>query len=251
MSLINMTPPGAAGLAPTDPLTLEQVQASVPAHLKTAITQPFVDQINSIVSDPIFAGEVRQNFISYTAVMKEGKFKLEDYLHAVVYVSYKLMGYTNQDAYAKTFPDRMTDLMAAGRTNKDISAYVAAYNKGKLVNLIYEQTMVPVWVLNQSLFQKAINVQAEIMLDDTVSAKVRSDAADSLMTHLKKPEAKEFQISMETKDNSGITDLKNALRELAEEQRSAIQSGAQVSDIAGSKLIDVTPTKVEDENGAA
>jgi hypothetical protein len=252
MSLINMTPPasGAGGPGP-DELTLEQVQAAVPAHLKSAISQSFVDQVNHIVADPIFAETVRNNFVSYTSVMKEGKFKMEDYLHAVVYVSYKLMGYTNQDAYAKTFPSRYEQLVLKGTSSKDISAYVAAYNKGKLVNLILEQTLVPTWVLNQHLFQKAINVQAEIMTDPDVSAKVRSDAADSLMTHLKKPEAKEFQISMETKDNSGITDLKNALREMAEAQREAISKGAKVEDIAGSKLINVTPTSGDMNNDPA
>lgn len=249
MSLINMTPPGT-GTPAADEVTLEQLQAAVPAHLKTAVTPSLVDQVNKVVSDPIFAEQVRHNFISYTSVMKEGKFRMEDYLHAVVYVSYKLMGYTNQDAYEKTFPARMEQMILDGRTKKDISAYVAAYNKGKLVNLIYEQTMIPVWVMNQGLMQKAINVQAEIMMDEDVSPKVRSDAADSLMTHLKKPDVKEFQISMETKDNSGITDLKNAMREMAEAQREAIKSGVPVLDITAQRIIDVTPDGEGDGNGA-
>jgi hypothetical protein len=249
MSLINMTPPTAGG-STGEELTLEAVQAAVPAHLKTAINQGFVDQINSIVTDPVFADEVRKNFIGYTSVMREGKFKITDYLHAVVYVSYKLMGHTNQDAYAKTFPKRYEQMLIDGRSNKDISAYVAAFNKNKLVNLIYEQTMIPAWVLNAHLFQKAINVQAEIMLDKEVSAKVRSDAADSLMTHLKKPETKEFQLSMEVTDNSGITELKNAMRDIANAQREAIQSGVKVEDIAGKPLINVTPTSGDLNNDA-
>jgi hypothetical protein len=252
MSLINMTPPSDGSSA--EPVTLEQVQSAVPAHMKSTITQGFVDQINSIVTDPIFAADVRNNFVSYAGVMKDGRHKLEDYLHAVVYVSYKIMGETNQDAYAKTFPGRYLKMKQDGRSSKDISAYVSAYNKGKLVNAILEQTMVPTWVLNQHLFQKAINVQATIMVDEDVSAKVRVEAANSLLTHLKKPEVKEFQISMENKDSSGITELKDALRDLAQTQRQAIESGAKVGDIAGSTLINVTPTpgKSEDtDNGLA
>ena len=32
--------------------------------------------------------------MSYTSVMKDGRFKTEDYAHAVAYVSFKLMGLT-------------------------------------------------------------------------------------------------------------------------------------------------------------
>jgi hypothetical protein len=76
-------------------LTREMVERALPANLKSAATQAFTDQINQIVSDPIIAEQVRENFISYSRVLHEGKFKTEDYLHAVAYVSFKLMGMSN------------------------------------------------------------------------------------------------------------------------------------------------------------
>ncbi len=177
-------------------LTKELVEQAVPANLKTSVTQQLVDMINNVSSDPLIAEQVRENFISYTAVLKDGKFKTEDYLHAVAYVSYKLMGKSNKEAYASTFPGRYQILVAKGTTEKDISAYVAAYNRGKLVNLILEQTLVPTWVLNQGIYQQAINTQALLMATAN-SEKVRSDAANSILTHLKKPDAAGPLISLD------------------------------------------------------
>jgi hypothetical protein len=221
-----------------DLLTKEMVERAVPPNLKNHVTQQFVDQINNLVADPLVAEQVRNNFINYTGVMKEGKFKLEDYLNAVAFVSYKLMGYSNQDAYFRTFPSRHAHLVAKGTPSKDIAAYVAAYARGKLVNLIMEQSLVPSWVLNQHVYQEAINTQRELMTDPTVSPKVRSDAANSILTHLKKPEGQNFQISMDMKENSGITELKAALRDMAEKQQEMIANGTGVREIAAQPLIE-------------
>jgi hypothetical protein len=232
-----------------DLLTLEAVAAAVPPHLKSAITQNLVDQVNNVAGDPLFAEQVRNNFIGYTAVMKEGKFKIEDYLHAVVFVSYKLMGYSNKESYCRTFPARHQQLLAKGTSDKDISAYVAAYARGKLVNLILEQSLVPTWVLNQHIYQEAINTQAELMRS-AISEKVRSDAADSLLNHLKKPEGKDFQINMDMRETSGITELKQALKDMAEAQQAALQGGAGIKTVTEAPLIDARAREVEDDDGA-
>lgn len=225
-------------------LTEDDLKRAVPANMRTAISQQLVDDFNNIAMDPLFAETVRENIISYSAVMKDGRFKLQDYLNAVMYTSYKAMGYSNQDAYIRTFPQRYNDLLARGTSQKDISAYVAAYHKGKLVNLIMEVIMVPTWILNQDVFQKAINVQAELMVNAT-SEKVRTDAANSLLTHLKRPETKGLDVKLTIEDNTGMTELKNTLRELAQEQQAMIQSGTSARVIANSKLIEADAIEIE------
>lgn len=210
----------------------------MPANLKGAVTQQLVDRINNSVADPIIAEQVRDNFISYTSVLRDGKFKTEDYLNAVMYVSHKLNGATNSDAYTRTFPQRMQDLIARGVVSKDIAAYVSAYNKGKLVNLILEQTLVPTWVLNQAIYQEAINAQVEIMTDPDISAVARTAAANSLLTHLKKPETKDFQINMDLRDTSGMTELREAMRRMAEMQQERISSGVTTREIAALPIIE-------------
>lgn len=219
-------------------LTVEQVEKALPANLKNAATQAFTDHINNIVSDPLVAEQVRNNFISYTSVLKDGKFKTEDYLHAVTYVSYKLMGDTNQDAYFKTFPQRHAALIAKGTSNKDISAYVSAYNKGKLVNLILEQTLVPSWVLNADIYQRAINTQAELMIHAN-SEKVRCDAANSILTHLAKPKEAGPLINLDMRQDTGMNELKDLLTSLARKQRDMIQDGSvSTREIAEQQIIE-------------
>lgn len=226
-------------------LTVDVVAKSLPANLKSAATQQFVDQINNIVTDPIIAEQVRDNFISYTKVLQEGKFKTEDYLHAVTYVSYKLMGYSNQDAYFRTFPQRHQALVAKGTSAKDIAAYVSAYNKGKLVNLILEQTLVPSWVLNQDAYQKAINTQVELM-QGAQSEMVRTQAANSLLTHLTKPKEVGPLINFDMRENSGMNELRDLLGKVAAKQQDAIRNGISTKDIANQTIIEGEVKEVPD-----
>jgi hypothetical protein len=218
-------------------VSLDQVARALPPNLKGAATQSLVDMINTCVTDPIVAEQVRDNFLSYTKVLQEGKFKTEDYLHAVIYVSHKLMGMSNQDAYCKTFPTRYQQLVAKGTSNKDIGSYVSAYNKGKLVNLILEQTLVPSWVLNQDAYQKAINTQVDLMTS-AVSELVRTQAANSILTHLAKPKEAGPLVNIDLRETSGMNELKDMLVKLATRQRDMIAQGVPTNEITAQKLIE-------------
>lgn len=223
------------------PITKELVARALPGNLKSAATDQLADMINQISADPLIAEQIRENFLSYASVLKEGKFKVEDYLNAVAYCSYKLMGDSNQDAYFKTFPQRYANLVAAGRTPKEISAYVSAYAKGQLVNKIMEQSLVPSWVLNQHMYQAALNTQFKLMTNEDVSPKVRSDAADSLLTHLAKPKEAGPLINIDMGETSGMNELKDALARMAQQQQTLINAGVSTKEIAAQDIVDVTP----------
>lgn len=221
-------------------LTINEVQSALPAQLKATVSQEMVDELNNLSTDPLIAEQMRNNFISYTNVMKEGRFKLDDYVAAVCYVSYKLMGYTNREAYSRTFPARYQRLVGMGIVDKDIAAHISAYNKNKIVNLIMEQTLTPMWVLNQDLYQKALNVQADLMLN-SMSDKVRTDAANSLLTHLKRPETKKVELEIGMRDSSGMAELKEQLADLAKMQQAAIKDGVPTKTIAHQRLAGASP----------
>ena len=223
------------------PITKELVARALPGNLKSAATDQLADMINQISADPLIAEQIRENFLSYASVLKEGKFKVEDYLNAVAYCSYKLMGDSNQDAYFKTFPQRYANLVAAGRTPKEISAYVSAYAKGQLVNKIMEQTLVPSWVLNQHMYQTALNTQFKLMTNEDVSPKVCSDAADSLLTHLAKPKEAGPLINIDMGETSGMNELKDALARMAQQQQTLINAGVSTKEIAAQDIVDATP----------
>lgn len=218
-------------------LTVDQFKSALPDKVKRSINQELIDQINTTLADPELYESYRDNLLSYTRVMADGRFKVTSYVEAVKYVSHKLMGCTNIDAYIKTFPDKYARFMAQGVVAKDIASYVTAYNKSKLVNLIFEQTLIPSYVLNQDLYQKALNVQAELMVSAN-SEKVRCDAANSLLTHLKMPETQKVELEIGVKEDSSISALRATTLELARQQRLMMESGAMnAQEIAHGKLI--------------
>lgn len=227
-------------------VTVDDLKEALPKHLKSFATEELADRLNGAVSDPRIAEKIRENFISYTSVMQDGSFKIGDYLNAVIYVSFKLMDMSNQEAWKKTFPDRHRTLVARGANEKTISSHVAAYSKGKLVNNIMEQTLVPTWVLNQSIYQEAINHQAYLM-KHAQSEKVQTEAANSLLVQLRKPESKQVDLNIGFNESDGMIELKETLAQLAQSQKDLIESGASTRSIAHQRLgeaIDITPVDV-------
>jgi hypothetical protein len=218
-------------------LTLAQVAHALPVNLKKAATQALVDQLNTIESDPEIAEVMRENFLSYSKVLMEGRFKTEDYLNAVKFVSFKLMGMSNQDAYCRTFPDRHAALVARGAEPQEVSAYVSMYAKGKLVNLILEQSLVPTWVLNQDIYQKAINTLAHEMTTAR-SEMVRVTAANSILQHLAKPKEAGPLLNLNIQENSGVNELKDMLSKLAVQQQQLIQGGVSTKEIAAQAIVE-------------
>ena len=218
-------------------LEITQFKKVVPKHMKKNVTPELMEKINKIIRDPAEIISFKENLLSYTAVMQLGKFKMSQYINAVRYVSHKLLGSTNINAYIKTFPDSHSRLLKGGASDKDISAYVSAYNKSKLVNLVLEQTFVPTYVLNAHLYQDALNTQAELMLYAR-SEKVRCDAANSLMVNLKRPEVQKLEVDFGVKEDSSIQALRESTLELVRQQRAMIQNGQlSVKAVAESEII--------------
>lgn len=220
-------------------LTMEELRKTLPEKMSKTVNQDLLDSINKVLDTPELFETYRDNFTSYTSVLNDGRFKIMDYVNAVKYCSHKLMGCTNLEAFIKTFPDRYNSYLANGTSSKDIASYITAYNKNKLVNSIMEQSLIPSWVLNQDLYQKAINIQAELMVSAN-SEKVRSDAANSLLNHLRPPEVSKVELSVGLKKDSAMEDLKNTLTELALKQQQFIGAGVtQIKDVAQQKLVKV------------
>ena len=226
-------------------LTVELFKQALPDKVKKSVNQELIDGINKTLSNPDEFEAYRDNLLSYTRVMTDGRFKVQEYVNAVRYVSHKLMGATNIEAYTKTFPDKYQRFVQTGVVAKDIASYVTAYNKSKLVNLIFEQTLIPSYVLNQDLYQRALNVQAELMVS-AISEKVRTDAANSLLTHLKMPEKTKVELDIHVKEDSAIGALRAATMELVRQQRLAMESGAiSAQEAAHSKIVMVDVVDVQ------
>ena len=217
-------------------ITVQNLKQALPATTKLTVSQSLVDKLNAVTSDPILAEHIRDNFVSYNTVMQDGKYTADEYINAITYCTYKVMGLTNKDAYINTFPQRHQQLVARGASAKDISAYVSAYAKGKLVGLILGQAAIPTWIVNQDVHQKAINTLAELMTGAN-SEKVRCDAATALVVNLAKPKDQNFQLSIDVSESSGMNEMRDVLAQMAKRQQDLIHSGVSTKDIAGERII--------------
>ena len=217
-------------------LSEEEFKSALPAQMRKAVNPLLIMQINNTLSNEEEWENYRNSLLDYASILQQGKWKLSSYLNAVRYVGFKVMGHTNKVAYKKTFPKKFERFIQENTSEKDISSYTSMYNKTKLVNLIFEQTLIPTYILNAPKFQDAINVQVSIMNDENVSAKVRSEAANSLMIHLKPPETKKVELDIGIHTDSIIDDYKKAMSNMVEQQMILIKAGGDVKQIANAAI---------------
>ena len=225
-------------------LALESVRKLVPKNQRTLITQEFLDKLEASVNDSLVAEQFKENFVTYLNVLSKGKYKMEDYINAVKYVSFKLLGYSNINAYIATFPERYERLKAEGQTQ--IEAFVSMYNKNKLVMQIYEQTIVPSYVLNAPMHQQALNTLAAMIIDDDVRGMTKVKACEAILQYTKQPDVVKGELTIGIEQSDTINDLREITENLADTYRMMLEKkGMKLKDVAEANIIDITP---EDED---
>ena len=226
-------------------LALESVKKLVPKNQRTLITQEFLDKLEASVNDSLVAEQFKENFVTYLNVLSKGKYKMEDYINAVKYVSFKLLGYSNINAYIATFPERYERLKVEGQTQ--IEAFVSMYNKNKLVMQIYEQTIVPSYVLNAPMHQQALNTLAAMIIDDDVRGMTKVKACEAILQYTKQPDVVKGELTIGIEQSDTINDLREITENLADTYRMMLEKkGMKLKDVAEADIIDVTPEEKED-----
>lgn len=247
----NLAPYIAEGGDPPIPkdataLTIHQVRACAPLGIRKSITQKTVDVINAALDDSEAKSEFRENVISWINVMQEGKYKIQSYVNACKYVTYKLLGDTQQAAWVKVFPDRYQRLIDKGIDNFQIAGHVSMYNKTDIVVKITERTLPPLHVINSDLLQEAINVQA-VLMRSAKSETVKQKAAATLIENLKPPENLKVSLDVGVSSES-VENFREITRALAVQQRKMIESGGMsAKDVAEMSVIDKAEEVIEAE----
>ncbi len=218
-------------------LTIEQLVNTLPKKLKSQATPAMVDQINGLLVDPQLRENFRDNLLSFSSVLQDSRYRIHEYINAVRFVSHRLLGSNVSEAYAKTFPERYQRLISEGADSRYIGSFAGAYSKTKLVIQLFEQSMMPVHILNMDLFQEALNTQAVLMRTSN-SDTVKTKAADSILLHTKAPEAAKVEVDVTYKQDSSIDELRATTKALLEQQKSMLFSnGMSVKELAHSKII--------------
>lgn len=214
-------------------LDISKLKAAIPKNYKRSISDSLYLKIAKTIKDNKDVGElIEDNFVNFADTLKDGRYTVEEYLNAIMYVSLILAGLSDKDAYARVFPERMKRLQ---KENKDVRVYTSAYKRTKLVSGLLEHCIIPSWILNQGAYQKAINTQVYLM-ENAKSEIVRCKAAEVLINHLKKPEEiqnQEIQINI----NTEIDSLQDTLARLAQQQLELIKSGKLASEVVEAVVI--------------
>ena len=209
-------------------MTEDEFKRCLPASVRGSIDDSIRVQLNDCLADPNMREAISQNLIGYTNVISQGRFKLSSYISAVQYCTYKSMGDTNILAYKKTFPQKWTEWE---------NQQVPLNQRTSYVTLIYQALAIPTAILNADVFQEAINVQRQLMLDPSVKPLVRCQAAKALMDTLKPEEVKQMEVAVNIKESDTVEELRKTTAELAKAQLEALKKGADIESILGSKIV--------------
>ena len=229
-------------------LTIEKLQELLPKGASNSLKPAVIRNITAVLEDQDIRENYRENLLSYAGIMSSSNHSVKSYVEAVKFITYRLLDDSLLTAYMKTFPDRYQQMLDDNYNTKDMWSRATVYNRGKLVQTVYEQTIIPSYVLNADIHQKAINVQADLMINAN-SEKVRSDAANSLLTHLKPPEAAKLEIEVGIKESDGIKDLRDAIVGLAKQQTEGLNRGFNTAkEIADSNIVAIQPPEPEPED---
>ena len=203
------------------------------------------DMVMDVLSSDT-TGSVGDNLITFKDVLLSSKCKMSTYINAVHYITHKLSGLDNYQSYCLVFSEQVDQFYQDGLTESDVRKKANAFNATKLVGRIAEVSLIPSYILNNHLFQEALNVQVSIMRDDLVSPKVRSDAAKEVLRHTQIPETlftnKE---ELSTQVSSVIDMLSKVADKVADGIVDSVKAGADLRQIAESKLYE----EVEVEDG--
>jgi len=229
-------------------ITTEQVELALGSRRNWA-SQELVTTLNSLETDG--ADLVRENWLTHANVLREGIYSMDQYTTAIKYVSLKQIGHTNQQAYSIALSDRYQDLRAKGYDDQRISSHVAAYHRGALVQKLLAQSTIPLYMLYADEAHQAIAVLVDVMTSENSSQKTRAEAADKLLTHVKRPEAAKIELEVSQKAADGMNELTVMMRDLAQRQLAAIAQGGNVKQVANLPIrqpVLIEGTVVEDKS---
>lgn len=225
-----------------EPLDAAVIKSILPKGIGKHNAEAVTKMINQAVEgmDNVLGEHFRDNCVNWTrAIQGIDKLRADQYINAVKFVTHKLAGSSNTDAYRRTFPDRVNRMILDGMTNEYLNTYAGIYAKGKIVTEIYALALIPTHIMYQDYFHLAVKTQVEIMTDPRVSPKVRSDAASSLMTHLKQPEIKKAELDITVRETDTIAELRNVMQQLASQQNQLIIDGeCKVIDVSHQRILE-------------
>ena len=205
-------------------VTKEEMLEALPAHMRRTMNDASYMNLCAALTDRDELQRFKENFVSFSTALIGGKYSVQQYMDAVMYVSFKKMGLTNLASFKRTFPVKMKRYYAEGKSDASINALVCGYNTTKLVTKIFDQSMIPVHILNADAVQEAINAQLKILRTSKNELAI-TKAADSLLNHLKPPVESKVTLDIGIAETPMLREVKVETERLAQQQLDMIKNG--------------------------
>lgn len=193
--------------------------------------QKALGYLNGVIKgDDISFGEyVRDMCLSVIDLMDNPKNRtsLEGYFKAVVFCSYLNQGYSQVQAYTRTFPERVRHQQAQGADMKTLSTYASIYASGMAVSAVQARMMIPVHIMYQRNYHLAMATTMEVMQSPKTSPKVKIDAARLVMEQTRAPETSKAELNININQSDAIEELREVMAELSQKQLDTLAEGKQ------------------------
>ena len=186
---------------------------------------------------------IEENYLTYVSALRTGKYSSQEYINAVKYVSIKLMGGSNTEAYRAVFPERYEKIKEKAKganctQDRYVDGFVSMYNRTALVTKLMEQSLVPSYVLNAPLHQKVINELANMVFDAGVKGMARVKACEVLLNYTKMPDVIKHELDLSDTGIDTVANLKEAMASLSETiQRGMDKNVITLKQVAESEFV--------------
>lgn len=205
-------------------LSLSELREVLPRSLGKGMTEESVLDLARSLESQENIEAFREGFISYRNVLESGKFTTAEYINAVKFMMYRSQNFTKQDSWKFTFPEKVERLTREGRMGQ-LSSYVAAYSRSRLVELMTKQMAIPLYLLNMDAPQEAINRLLKTIRNPKASDRDANEAARVLLDKLAPPTEAKVSIEVGVKHDDEYTDMLRSISETAARQQRLIELG--------------------------
>jgi len=176
------------------------------------------------------------SIIGFEDIMRGNSNSTEQYIKAIQFASYVGLGMSQTEAYSKCFPDRAMKKISQGE--QVLSSASSTYANGKLVKDITQR----MYLHNNLLFlDKEFKARKKLFeIGMSGDSKTNVEALKVFLDNQYREKDKSgFNMQVNFNDNSGVTNLNDALTKLAERQSTMIERDMiTLKEVAESKIVD-------------
>lgn len=194
------------------------------------------DLIEKICSEDFNEDEFIDSLIAFEDIGRTSRNSTEQYIKAVQFTSYVIMGETYTYAYKKTFPDRAMN----ASSEEHITSYASIYANGKLVKEIMQRMTLHNAMLFKDKEFKARKELFNIGMDESQTGKSRVEALKVFLDNqYREQKDAGINVNINAGGSSAIDDINQALTQLANKQKDAIEAGyMDLKDVVEAQIVD-------------